>query len=84
MFDVAMKMTAGDALLKGQKPLGCLWLWFIKKLERFLSNEISKELPNSDCFTQQKSLVFDFKIRKVKDTTRKFAWVWKGNLMKTV
>ena len=28
----------------------------------------------SDCFTQQNYLVFDFEIRKVKDTNRKFAY----------
>ena len=34
-----------------------------------------KRLPNNDSFTQQKSLVFDFQIRKVKDTGKKFARV---------
>ena len=43
MFDVAMRMTAGDALLKGQESLGHLRIWFIKKLGRLFSNEISKE-----------------------------------------
>ena len=44
MFDVAMKMTADDAVLRRQGSLGHLRLKFIKKLERFFSNEISKEL----------------------------------------
>ena len=44
LFDVAMKMTASDALLRGQEPLDFLRLWFIEKLERFFSNEISKEV----------------------------------------
>ena len=34
-----------------------------------------KKLPINDSFTQQKSLVFDFQIRKVKDTGKKFARV---------
>ena len=32
-----------------------------------------KRLPINDCFTQQKPLVFDFKIRNVTDTSKKFA-----------
>ena len=44
MFDVAMKMTVSDALLRRQESLGFLRLWFIEKLERFFSNEISKEI----------------------------------------
>ena len=41
---MAMKMTAGDALLRGQESLGHLRLWLIQKFERFFSNEISKEV----------------------------------------
>ena len=44
MFDVAMKMTVSDALLRRQESLAFLRLWFIEKLERFFSNEISKEI----------------------------------------
>ena len=44
MFDVAMKRKAGDVLLRGQESLGYLRLWFIKKLERFFSSNISKEV----------------------------------------
>ena len=34
-----------------------------------------KRLPINGSFTQQKSLVFDFQIRKVKDTGKKFVRV---------
>ena len=44
MFDVAMKMAAGDALLRGQEALGHLRPKFIKKLERCFSNKTSKEV----------------------------------------
>ena len=49
-----------------------------KDLTKFVTN--MKVLPSEECFTQHKPLVGEFKIRKVKNTKRKFVTtrkIWK-------
>ena len=73
-----MKMTAVDTLFKKKEsypPMSpsktqahyCL----VCRDQRSLVKDV-KVLPNDGCVTYQKPVIYDFKIRKLKDTNKQF------------
>ena len=66
-----MNPSAVDVNEKTQAPKRDFFYFFVKKDQRTFMKNI-KLISSEDFITKHKPLIRDFKIRKVKDTKRKF------------
>ena len=96
LISVVRKLREKEIAVIGNTSQLVTWVWSIKSSTQlfFLRRnhkkffERYKNLPNEKYITQQKALLWDFKIQKLKDTTRKFISrrkIWKlheGSLKK--